>query len=73
MSTLEAGGGARFQRVLALDHRLVNLGPAFDVVALDGEEFLEDVGRPVRFEGPHFHLPEPLTAEAGLTRPAAAG
>src|SRR5258708_30314091 len=26
---VEAGGGARFQPVLALDHRFVNLGPAF--------------------------------------------
>ncbi len=34
---VEAGGGAGFQGVLPLDHRLVDLGPPLDVVALDGQ------------------------------------
>ena len=63
---VEARGSAGFERVLALDHRLVNLGAAFDVVALDGQEFLKNERRPVGFERPDFHFSEPLPAEAGL-------
>ena len=63
---VEAGRRAGFERVLALDHRFVNLGAAFDVVALDGQQLLQDVGGAVGFQRPHFHLAEPLAAEAGL-------
>src|SRR5262245_51015038 len=41
---VEAGGRAGLQRVLALDHGLVDLGAALDVVGLDGEQLLQDVG-----------------------------
>src|SRR5206468_522418 len=49
---VEAGRGAGFEGVLALDHRLVNLGPALHVVRLDGEEFLEHVSGAVGLQGP---------------------
>src|SRR5262245_48414227 len=49
---VEAGGRAGFQRVLALDHRLVDLGPAFHVVRLYRQKLLQDVGRPVRLQRP---------------------
>src|SRR4051812_16883295 len=39
---VEARGGAGFEGVLPLDHRLVDLGPPLDVVALDGQQLLED-------------------------------
>src|SRR5437868_910622 len=63
---VEAGGGAGLEGVLALDHRLVDLGPALDVVGLDGEQLLEDVGGAVGLQGPDLHLAEALAAEAGL-------
>src|SRR5215203_1756 len=44
---VEAGRRAGLQRVLALDHRLVDLRPALHVVALDGQQLLQDVGRAV--------------------------
>src|SRR5262249_22492351 len=41
---VKAGGRAGFERVLALDHRFVDLGAPLHVVGLDGEQLLEDVG-----------------------------
>ena len=49
-----------------LTMRLVDLGAALDVVGLDGEQLLEDVGGAVGLQGPDFHLAEPLAAGAGL-------
>ena len=69
---VEAGGRAGFQRVLALDHRFVNLGPALHVIRFDRQQLLQDVGGAVGFQRPHFHLAETLTAEAGLAAQAAA-
>ena len=63
---VEAGRRAGFERVLALDHRLVNLRAAFHVVALDGQQLLQDVGGAVGLQRPDFHFAEPLAAEAGL-------
>src|SRR6266851_8368326 len=54
---------AGFERVVALDDRLVRLDAADDVVGLDGEDFLEDVRRAVGLERPNLHLTETLTAE----------
>src|SRR6266852_7797712 len=49
---------AGFERVVALDDRLVRLDAADDVVGLDGEDFLEDVRRAVGLERPNLHLTE---------------
>src|SRR6266851_1272130 len=57
---------AGFERVVALDDRLVRLDAADDVVGLDGEDLLEDVRRAVGLERPNFHLTETLTAELRL-------
>src|SRR5580704_5838978 len=46
---LEALGDARLGDVLPLDDGLVDLDAAQDIVGLDGEQFLERVGGPVRF------------------------
>src|SRR5688500_12402321 len=62
---VEAHRRAGFQRVRALDHRLVDLRAALDVVGLHRQEFLKDVARAVRLKAPHFHLAEPLAAPAG--------
>src|SRR5512139_4020720 len=43
---------ARLHGGLALDERLVDLGPAVDVVRLDREQLLEDVRRAVGLERP---------------------
>ena len=43
----------------------INLA-ALHVVALDRQQLLEDVRRPLGFDAPHFHLTEPLPAGAGL-------
>src|SRR3954452_4534579 len=56
---VEAGRRPGLERVLALDHGLVDLRPPLDVVALDRQQLLEDVGGPVGLQRPHFHLPEP--------------
>ncbi len=66
VSTSKLAGVPASQRVLALDHRFVDLGAAFDVVALDGQQFLQDVGGTVGLQRPHFHFAEPLAAEPGL-------
>src|SRR5260370_10359472 len=63
---IEAGRRAGFERVFAFDHRLVDLGPAFHVIALDREQLLEDVGGAVGLERPYFHFAEALAAEACL-------
>ncbi len=54
------------QRVLALDHRLVNLRTPFDVVALHGEQLLQDISGTVSLECPHFHFPEALATKTRL-------
>src|SRR5262245_23119214 len=51
---------------IALDQGLVDLGPAVDVVGLDGQQLLEDVRGAVRLERPDLHLTEPLAAELRL-------
>src|SRR5262245_5872168 len=58
---------AGLDRGLALDERLVDLGPAVNVVGLDGQQLLQDVGRPVSLERPDLHLAEALAAELRLT------
>src|SRR5262249_37475352 len=62
----ETRGCAGFERVLAFDHRFVNLRAAFDVVALHSEQLLKDVRRAVGLQRPDFHFAEPLTAKPGL-------
>src|SRR2546428_188752 len=63
---LEGLRHARRLDVLALDDGLVCLDPAHDVVGLDREELLKDVGGAVRLERPYLHLAEPLTTELRL-------
>ena len=63
---VEALGQARLERVLALDDGLVHARAAHDVVALDGEELLQRVGRAVGLHRPDLHLAEALTAELRL-------
>src|SRR4030095_10922851 len=64
---LEALGYAGLGDVLALDDGLVDLHPSEHVVGLDGEDLLERVCGAVGLEGPHLHLPEPLTTEVRLS------
>src|SRR4029078_8096151 len=63
---LKAGWCAGFERVLAFDHRFINLGAAFDVVALHGEQLLQDVRGAIGLQRPDFHFAEPLTAKPRL-------
>src|ERR1700722_8443299 len=51
---------------LALDDGLVDLGTAIDVIGLGSQQLLQDVGRTVCFERPHFHLTETLPTELRL-------
>src|SRR5215210_3993467 len=53
-------------RHFTLHDRLVHLAAPFHIVALDGEQLLERVGRAVRLQGPHLHLAEALAAELRL-------
>lgn len=57
---------AGLQGAVSLDELLVNLGSALHVVGLDRKQFLQRVGRAVRFERPDLHLAEPLAAVLGL-------
>jgi hypothetical protein len=41
---VEAGWSSRLKRVLALNHRLVNLRSTFDIITLNSEQLLENVG-----------------------------
>src|SRR6266545_6624988 len=63
---VERLGQTGVEHGVALHDGLVDLGPTVHVVGLGGEELLQDVGRPVRLEGPDLHLPEPLAPELGL-------
>src|SRR5256712_1447449 len=63
---LEGLRHARWLDVLPLDDGLVRLDTAHDVVGLDREELLKDVGGAVRLERPYLHLAEPLTTELRL-------
>ena len=65
-STLKDSGIPGSGQVLALHDRLVDLAPAVDVVRLDREHLLEEMGRAVGLERPHFHFTEPLAAELRL-------
>src|SRR5271166_2416688 len=56
----------RLDRRFAFDDGLVNLGAAINVIGLRGEQFLQDVGGAVGFQGPYFHFPEALPAELRL-------
>ena len=59
----DAGGG----HGIAFDNGFVSLGAAVDVVRLDGEDLLKDVGGAEGFERPYLHLTEALSAELGFT------
>ena len=50
----------------ALDDGLVNLGAAINVIGLRRQQLLQNVGRAVSFQRPHFHFAEALTAELRL-------
>src|SRR3989304_7636626 len=63
---LEGLRHARLLDVLPLNDRFVGFYAADDVVRLDGEELLKDVGGPVGFQRPHLHLAEALPAELSL-------
>src|ERR1700690_1001056 len=63
---LERLGHTRRLDLLTLDDRLVGLDSTHDVVRLDGEQLLQNVGRAVRLERPDLHLAETLAAELGL-------
>src|SRR5690349_615909 len=65
---VERFGDAGLRQILPLHDRFVHLAPAIHVVRLDREHLLQHVRGAVRFQRPHFHLPEPLTAELRLTR-----
>src|SRR5207302_987800 len=64
---LEGFRDSRGLDVLALHDRLVRLDTTHDVVGLDREELLQDVGSAVRLERPHLHLAEALSTELGLS------
>src|SRR6266540_1426646 len=53
---------AGLERVIALDDRFVRLDAADDVVGLDGQDLLQDVGGAICLERPHLHLAEALAA-----------
>src|SRR5216683_2404922 len=57
---------AGFERVVALDDRLIGLDAADDVVRLDRQDLLQDVRGAVSLERPHLHLAEALAAELRL-------
>ena len=59
---VERFGRAGFERVVALDDRLVDARAALHVVGLDGEQFLQRVGRAIGFERPDLHFAETLAA-----------
>src|SRR5437870_6794401 len=63
---LERFRDSRRLDVLALHDRLVRLDASHDVVRLDREELLQDVGGAARLERPHLHLAKTLTTELRL-------
>ena len=52
---------------LTLHDSLVGLAAAIDVITLDGEYLLQDVGGAECFERPNLHLTETLATELCLT------
>ena len=62
MSTLKDSGVPASSELSPLTMRLVDARAALHVVRLDGEQFLQRVGRAVGFERPDFHFAEALAA-----------
>src|SRR5262249_3721782 len=58
---------ARFERVIALDDRLINPGPALYVIGFNGEQFLQSIGGSVSLQGPHFHFTKTLATVLRLS------
>src|ERR1035438_6067036 len=63
---VERLGNTRLDGRFAFDDGLVNLGAAIHVIGLRGQQFLQDVRRSVRFQGPDFHFSEALATELRL-------
>ncbi len=57
----------RLRKVVPFDDGLVSLGSSLDVVRLDGQQFLEDVGCTEGLKGPYLHLAEALATKLRLT------
>src|SRR4029453_10164725 len=64
---VEGLGKTRLHRGLALHESLVDFGSTIHVVRFRREKLLEDVGGPVGFQRPYFHLAEALAAELRLS------
>ena len=62
----EGFGNSRVGNVFALDDAFVGLYTSHHVVGFDGKDFLQHVCRSVRFQSPHFHFAETLSAELSL-------
>src|ERR1019366_6672976 len=63
---VERLGHTRLDGRFAFDDGLVNLGAAIHVIGLRGQQFLQDVRRSIRFQGPDFHFSEALATELRL-------
>ena len=72
-STLRDSGMPGVGMGVALDDGLVCARASGNVVGLDGEDLLEDIGCSECLEGPYLHLSETLASETVPYLPEAAG
>ena len=63
---VEAFRNAGLEGVVALDDRLIDLGPADHVIRLHRQHFLQRVGGAIGLQRPHLHFAEALAAELRL-------
>ena len=64
---VEGFRNARVRHRVALDDGFISLGTSCDVIGLDGEDLLKDVGCAECLERPDLHFSEPLSTELSLT------
>jgi len=64
---LEALGNTGLLDVFTLDDGFVDLHAAKNVIGLDGQQFLQRVGRAIGLQCPHFHFTKALATKLCFT------
>src|SRR5579884_2465992 len=59
-------GNTRLHDIFTLDDGFIGLDTTHHVVGFDGQNFLQNVGRAISFQRPHFHLTEGLLRDQAI-------
>src|SRR3569833_2928350 len=64
---IEGFRNTRSRDIITHDNGFIGLGSADDIVGLQGQQLLENVGGAIGFKRPHFHFTKTLTTKLCLT------